>query len=94
MEIAWRVSHINIKTETEIIVDTLNGPSTDLFLTCEDPRDPTKRSFQVWLNNKNRGFVFAGEWKLPPGAGAITFADMGEPESLAILASFSSLTRR
>lgn len=39
----------------------------------------SKRSFQVWKNRKNAGFHFAGEWDLPAGSGAVTFADMGEP---------------
>lgn len=36
------------------------------------------RSFQIWTNNKSRGYDFAGEWDLPDGTGAISFADMGE----------------
>jgi len=48
----------------------------DLFLMCEGTA--SKRSFQVWRNRKNAGFHFGGEWDLPAGSGAVTFADMGK----------------
>jgi integrin alpha FG-GAP repeat containing protein 1 len=48
---------------------------TDLFVMCESAN--SKRSFQIWTNRKKAGFHFAGEWELPSGTGAITFADMG-----------------
>jgi len=42
---------------------------------CESAN--SKRSFQVWTNKKKAGFHYAGEWELPSGTGAVTFADMG-----------------
>lgn len=54
---------------------------TDLFLMCEN--SGSKRSFQVWRNRKAAGFHLAGEWDLPAGAGAVTFADMGKLYLLA-----------
>jgi hypothetical protein len=53
----------------------------DLFLMCE--RSGSKRSFQIWRNRKAAGFHLAGEWDLPAGAGAVTFADMGKLYLLA-----------
>lgn len=48
----------------------------DVVLTCKG-RHSSESSFQVWRNTGHQqGFVFGGEWKLPDGAGAITFADM------------------
>ncbi|KAJ3295635.1 hypothetical protein HK104_002440 [Borealophlyctis nickersoniae] len=47
----------------------------DLFLTCQDsPSSPLK--FQIWLNRKEKGFVFGMEKELPSGTGHITLADM------------------
>lgn len=51
---------------------------TDIFLTCQGFGGTGERSFQIWTNNKSEGYHFAGEWDLPEGAGAISFADMGK----------------
>jgi integrin alpha FG-GAP repeat containing protein 1 len=50
---------------------------TDIFLTCQGLGGTGERSFQIWTNNKGEGYNFAGEWDLPEGAGAISFADIG-----------------
>lgn len=66
---------------------------TDIFLTCESGR---RKSFQVWKSDSasvagadGGGYRLLGEWDLPDGAGAISFADMGEcqttPPSAAIV---------
>lgn len=49
---------------------------SDIFLMCKS-KYSNDRSFQIWKNREQAGFVFAGEWALPSGAGAISFADMG-----------------
>ncbi len=50
----------------------------DIFLTCEGGAGLRKtKSFQIWRNDPALGFKLAGEWQLPDGAGAISFADMG-----------------
>lgn len=50
----------------------------DIFLVCREFGGLGARSFQIWTNNKTEGYDFAGEWDLPDGAGAISFADMGK----------------
>lgn len=55
-----------------------NEESTlDLFLTCVDPSDSSRATYQIWLNKKEQGFVFSQSGKLPKGSGQISFADIG-----------------
>jgi integrin alpha FG-GAP repeat containing protein 1 len=62
---------------TRILTERPLSP-TDIFLTCQGFGGTGERSFQIWTNNKSEGYNFAGEWDLPEGAGAISFADMGK----------------
>jgi len=48
----------------------------DLFLVCEEPASH-ERSYQIWINTKDKGFTLVSSGPLPDGAGAISFADMG-----------------
>jgi integrin alpha FG-GAP repeat containing protein 1 len=45
----------------------------DLFLLCENRG---KKSFQIWINQKDRGFRLHSTTELPQGVGQISFADM------------------
>lgn len=50
--------------------------SADIFLVCDEGSG--KKSFQIWVNNKDAGFSLAQHQPLPSGVQAITFADIGE----------------
>ena len=52
---------------------TENTP--DVFLVCDEGSG--KRSFQIWVNNKDSGFTLAQHEPLPSGVQAISFADVG-----------------
>jgi hypothetical protein len=49
----------------------------DLFLVCDDGNSNNKH-FQIWVNNKQRGFSLSQIGRLPSGAQSITFADIGQ----------------
>jgi integrin alpha FG-GAP repeat containing protein 1 len=49
--------------------------SADLFLTCQN--EDGSKSFQIWINDKEKGFVHNVEKNLPKGTGQISFADLG-----------------
>ncbi|KAI8983819.1 hypothetical protein BDB01DRAFT_790233 [Pilobolus umbonatus] len=52
----------------------LNGDClSDLVFVCSDGH---KQSIQIWVNNKQEGFILSQEAELPPGAGALSFADI------------------
>ncbi|KAF8123775.1 hypothetical protein EV363DRAFT_1179119 [Boletus edulis] len=56
------------------IID-LNGDClADIFLVCDEGSG--RRSFQIWVNNKDAGFSLAQHQSLPSGVQAITFADI------------------
>ncbi|KAG8217292.1 hypothetical protein J3R82DRAFT_5387 [Butyriboletus roseoflavus] len=56
------------------IID-LNGDClADIFLVCDEGSG--RRSFQIWVNNKDSGFSLAQYQLLPSGVQAITFADI------------------
>ena len=52
----------------------------DLFLVCETPSSH-RRSYQIWVNDKDGGFSLVRSGALPDGVGAITFADMSMSQS-------------
>ncbi|CAG8492968.1 10051_t:CDS:10 [Paraglomus occultum] len=53
----------------------LNGDClSDLFLTCQDDNDV--KSFQIWINDKENGFVLKEDGNFPEGTGQISFADL------------------
>jgi len=47
----------------------------DIFLVCEE--GPGKKSFEIWVNNKDQGFSLAQSGPLPQGTQSVVFADMG-----------------
>lgn len=47
----------------------------DIFLVCEDSSG--KKSFQIWVNNKDSGFSLNQTADLPSGTQGISFADIG-----------------
>jgi hypothetical protein len=47
----------------------------DIFLVCEDSSG--RKSFQIWVNNKDSGFSLNQTADLPSGTQGITFADVG-----------------
>ncbi|KAI0648361.1 hypothetical protein C8Q79DRAFT_906145 [Trametes meyenii] len=63
----------------------LNGDClADLFLVCEDVRSGGKY-YQIWLNNKDDGFVLTTQGSLPSGTQAISFADIDRDGTLDML---------
>lgn len=48
----------------------------DVFLVCD--QGSGKKSYQIWINNKDEGFSLAQEGPLPTGTQAISFADISE----------------
>ncbi|KIJ63277.1 hypothetical protein HYDPIDRAFT_92805 [Hydnomerulius pinastri MD-312] len=53
----------------------LNGDClADIFLVCDEGSG--RRSFQIWVNNKDSGFSLAQHEPLPSGVQAISFADI------------------
>ncbi|TFY59525.1 hypothetical protein EVJ58_g5711 [Rhodofomes roseus] len=54
----------------------LNGDClADIFLVCDDT-DTASKYFQIWVNNKDDGFLLAQLGRLPKGAQSISFADI------------------
>ena len=49
---------------------------SDLFLVCQDGSSNAK-FFQIWINDKDKGFIKAQQGSLPSGTQAISFADIG-----------------
>lgn len=59
----------------------LNGDClADVFLVCDEGSG--KRSFQIWVNNKDSGFTLAQHEPLPSGVQAISFADVDRDGSV------------
>ena len=57
------------------VVD-LNGDClADIFLVCDDGGD--RKSFQIWVNNKDDGFSLSQQGPLPSGTQSISLADVG-----------------
>ena len=54
---------------------SLTDHNADVFLVCDDGRG--RRSYQIWVNQKQDGFVLARQGSLPSGAQSISFADIG-----------------
>ena len=54
----------------------------DLFLICVDPQDSSRRTYQIWRNDKAAGFTLAREGRLPAGVGQVAFADMDRDGTL------------
>ncbi|KAH7928183.1 integrin alpha N-terminal domain-containing protein [Leucogyrophana mollusca] len=55
----------------------LNGDclaASDIFLVCDDGSG--RKSYQIWVNNKDTGFSLAQQGALPSGTQAISFADI------------------
>lgn len=59
--------------------------NTDLFLTCTDPSDSDRLTYQIWLNKKDSGFVFSQSGQLPKGTGQISFADIDRDGTLDLV---------
>jgi integrin alpha FG-GAP repeat containing protein 1 len=47
---------------------------TDVFLVCDDGRGG--KTYQIWINKKDEGFLLSQEGALPAGMQAISFADI------------------
>ena len=54
----------------------------DLFLVCQD-RSGSK-FFQIWVNEKDSGFIMTQQGSLPAGTQAISFADVGKHSLLYV----------
>ena len=46
----------------------------DVFLVCDDGRGG--KTYQIWINKKDEGFILSQEGALPSGTQAISFADI------------------
>ncbi|KAI0029329.1 hypothetical protein K488DRAFT_56617 [Vararia minispora EC-137] len=65
------------------IVD-LNGDClADIFLVCDD--SSTQKSYQIWVNDKEKGFSLAQTGKLPGGTQSVTFADINRDGTVDML---------
>lgn len=75
----WQVgahcAHTQTRTLRLISMLTLL-PIPDLFLTCRDPADSKRQTYEILINKKDEGFVSKLSGRLPPGAGQVSFADM------------------
>ncbi|EJU05797.1 hypothetical protein DACRYDRAFT_75178 [Dacryopinax primogenitus] len=58
------------------VIDLDGDCLADLFLVCDSPTSANRKTYQIWINNKEGGFTLSREGDLPPGVGPITFADM------------------
>ena len=47
---------------------------TDVFLVCGDGKGG--KTYQIWINKKDQGFLLSQEGALPSGTQAISFADI------------------
>lgn len=47
---------------------------TDLLFVCEHQ---ARQTLQMWINEAADGYRISHQLDLPPGAGPLTFADMG-----------------
>ncbi|KAI0737904.1 integrin alpha N-terminal domain-containing protein [Daedaleopsis nitida] len=71
----------------------LNGDClADMFLVCED-RNSGSKYFQIWVNDKENGFVMTQQSPLPSGTQTVSFADIDRDGTLDMLfASCSSVS--
>jgi hypothetical protein len=84
MAIVWQVRNL-FSRDLLFILIYIYIHAIDIFLTCETGIGQRKtKSFQIWRNDPVLGFTLAGEWQLPDGAGAISFADVGESSDMAL----------
>ncbi|GJE88027.1 VCBS repeat-containing protein [Phanerochaete sordida] len=61
----------------------LNGDClADLFLVCDYGRD---KQFQIWVNNKDKGFSLAQVGTFPPGLQTVSFADVDRDGTIDML---------
>ncbi|KAF9533608.1 hypothetical protein CPB83DRAFT_783291 [Crepidotus variabilis] len=58
------------------VVDLDGDCLADVFLTCDDGRGG--KTYQIWINEKNRGFYLSQEGRLPAGTESISFADVAD----------------
>lgn len=71
----------------------LNGDClADIFLVCDEGSTGSKY-FQIWVNNKDNGFVLAHLGRLPQGTQSISFADMDRDGTIdMVFATCSSIS--
>jgi hypothetical protein len=54
---------------------------------CDDGNG--KKSYQIWINNKDAGFSLGQEGQLPSGIQSVSFADMGKQDCSFLLELFN-----
>lgn len=54
-----------------------------MFLVCDD--DNGGKSYQIWVNNKSKGFSLAQQGSLPSGVQAISFGDIDRDGTIDII---------
>lgn len=58
-------------------ITSIQTTRPDVFLTCDDGEG--RKTYQIWINEKEKGFFPSQEGTLPNGTQAISFADIGSP---------------
>ncbi|KAH7890039.1 hypothetical protein F5I97DRAFT_1999340 [Phlebopus sp. FC_14] len=67
----------------------LNGDClADIFLVCDGGFG--RKSYQIWVNNKDSGFALSQSGDLPPGVQTISFADMDRDGTIDMVLSTCS----
>jgi hypothetical protein len=67
-------------------------PRLDVFLMCDDGNG--KKSYQIWINNKDAGFSLGQAGQLPSGVQSVSFADMGKQKlQFSCLSRFNEVLR-
>lgn len=66
----WSSPHSNA------FVDLDGDCLADVVFVCEN--GDKSQTVQIWTNQREEGFKLSQSFKLPTGAGPLTFADMGK----------------
>src|SRR6202522_1528996 len=56
---------------------------TDIFLVCDDGKGG--KTYQMWINKKDQGFLLSQEGALPSGTQAISFADVDRDGTIDLI---------
>ena len=61
-------------TTTNYSFNSILTRFADVFLVCDDGKGG--KTYQIWINKKEQGFLLSQEGALPPGTQSISFADI------------------
>ncbi|KAF9484939.1 hypothetical protein BDN70DRAFT_824769 [Pholiota conissans] len=65
------------------VIDLDGDCLADVFLLCDEGHG--RKSFQIWINNKDDGFVLSQQGSLPPDTQAISFADIDRDGTIDLI---------